>query len=160
MHQQKLRSSGTFQKLSFNEHPIISNSNNKFAGDHSSPMLSPTTAATSAHTTATITTHQLQQQMNLINNNVTQQFTRDNKRVSFHDHENNNLVDVGEMSSHDLSTIREDPDVSWAIFFVEMCFNENYFHRDSLTKRRRCFKRQRHPREIPIGAFRCNLHRA
>lgn len=111
MHQQKLRSSGTFQKLSFNEHPIISNSNNKFAGEHSSPMLSPTTATTAAaHTTATITTHQLQQQMNLINNNVSQQFTRDNKRVSFHDHENN-LVDVGEMS-HDLSTIREDPDVS------------------------------------------------
>jgi hypothetical protein len=109
MHQQKLRSSGTFQKLSFNEHPIISNSNNKFAGEHSSPMLSPSSSAPVA---PAITAHQLQQQMNLINNNVSQQFTRDNKRVSFHDHENNNLVDVGEMSSHDLSTIREDPDVS------------------------------------------------
>lgn len=110
MHQQKLRSSGTFQKLSFNEHPIISNTGNKFATDHQSPMLSPTTAHHS--TTAAITTHQLQQQMNLINNNVTQQFTRDNKRVSFHDHENNNVEMMVEMSHSEMSMIREDPNVS------------------------------------------------
>lgn len=116
MHQQKLRNSGTFQKLSFNEHPIITNNNTKFVNEHSSPMLSPSThsSASAATNVATITAHQLQQQMNLINNNVSQQFTRDNKRVSFHDHENNNNnnnVDSVEMT-HDLSTIREDPDVS------------------------------------------------
>lgn len=107
MHQQKLRNSGTFQKLSFNEHPIITNNNNKFVNEHQSPMLSP-----SSHNSAT---HQLQQQMNLINNNVSQQFTRDNKRVSFHDHENNNnnnsSIDSGEMT-HDYSMGREDPNVS------------------------------------------------
>lgn len=111
MHQQKLRNSGTFQKLSFNEHPIISNTNNKFVNDHTSPLLSPT--STHQPTTAAITAHQLQQQMNLINNNVTQQFTRDNKRVSFHDHENNNVDFVGGSDvTHDLSVIREDPNVS------------------------------------------------
>lgn len=110
MHQQKIRSSGTFQKLSFNEHPIISNTNNKFVADHQSPMLSPTTA--NHPTTAAITTHQLQQQMNLINNNVTQHFTRDNKRVSFHDHENNNVEMMVEMSHNEMSMIREDPNVS------------------------------------------------
>lgn len=110
MHQQKLRSSGTFQKLSFNEHPIISNTGNKFVGDQQSPLMSPTGTSTHHPTTATITAHQLQQQMNLINNNVTQQFTRDNKRVSFHDHENNNVE--MEVTSYDLSMIREDPNVS------------------------------------------------
>jgi afadin len=125
MHQQKLRNSGTFQKLQFNEHPIINNTphmnninsnnnnninninnNNKYipSNEHS-PMLSPTT------TTGTFTA----QQMNLINNNVS--FTRDNKRVSFHDHENNNInnnVDVMGEHEHDLSMIREDPNVSHA----------------------------------------------
>lgn len=111
MHQQKLRNSGTFQKLSFNEHPIINNSNSKYnSNEHQSPMLSPTTAAT---TTGTFTAHQIQQQMNLINNNNVA-FTRDNKRVSFHDHENNNVDLMGE---HDFSMIREDPNVRFKINF-------------------------------------------
>jgi afadin len=115
MHQQKLRNSGTFQKLQFNEHPIINNTahmnNNNINNNNSKytpsnePMLSPTA------TTGTFTAHQIQQQMNLINNNLS--FTRDNKRVSFHDHENNNnSVDLMGEHEHDLSTIREDPNVS------------------------------------------------
>jgi hypothetical protein len=117
MHQQKLRNSGTFQKLSFNEHPIISNTGNKFPSDHQSPLMSPITQQHHP-TTAAISAHQLQQQMNLINNNVTQQFTRDNKRVSFHDHENNNIDMMMEMQ-HDLSVIREDPNVSFLVSFSQ-----------------------------------------
>lgn len=115
MHQQKVRGSGSFPKLSFNDHQqqqqmMINNNNNintnKFVpsnnnnnnNEHSPMMMSPT---------GTFTAHQIQQQMNLINNNVA--FTRDNKRVSFHDHENNNVEGGGEQ---DLSMIREDPNVS------------------------------------------------
>jgi afadin len=102
MNQQKLRNSGTFQKLSFNEHPIINNNNSKYsASAEHSPLMSPTGAGS-------FTAHQIQQQMNIINNNVA--FVRDNKRVSFHDHENNNVGEGG--VDHDLSIIREDPNVS------------------------------------------------
>lgn len=109
MHQQKVRGSGTFQKLSFNEQPVMNNNNttnnNKYVplnnnSEHSPMMMSPT---------GTFTAHQIQQQMNLINNNNNSPFTRDNKRVSFHDHENNNLEGITEQ---ELSMIREDPNVS------------------------------------------------
>lgn len=81
------------------------NANNKYVtsinnnSDQTPTMMSPS---------GTFTAHQIQQQMNLINNNVA--FTRDNKRVSFHDHENNN-VDAG--VDQDLSMIREDPNVRY-----------------------------------------------
>lgn len=117
MHQQKVRSSGNFQqKISFNDHQMMTNNNNNINNnvntnkyvpsnnnntinnnEHSPMMMSPT---------GTFTAHQIQQQMNLMNNNVA--FMRDNKRVSFHDHENNNVDMVGEL---DLSMIREDPNV-------------------------------------------------
>lgn len=113
MQHQKLRNSGTFQKLSFNEHPIINNTNSKYiTSNEHSPMLSPTTAIGPG----TFTAHQIQQQLNIINNNNNNNnvsaFTRDNKRVSFHDHENNNVVDISSTTEHDLSAIREDPNVS------------------------------------------------
>jgi len=115
MQHQKLRNSGTFQKLSFNEHPIITNTNNKYiTSNEHSPMLSPTTIAGSGNFTA----HQIQQQLNLINNNNNAMpFTRDNKRVSFHDHENNNTLDITSSTEHDLSAIREDPSVSFECLF-------------------------------------------
>ncbi|XP_070491229.1 afadin isoform X3 [Chironomus tepperi] len=108
MQHQKIRSSGTFQKLSFNEHPIITNTNTKYiTSNEHSPMLSPTTMTGPGNFTA----HQIQQQLNLINNNNNNAmpFIRDNKRVSFHDHENNNTYDMSSSSEHDLSAIREDP---------------------------------------------------
>lgn len=118
MHQQKVRASGNFPKLSFNDHqqqqqqqqvlnnnnanskyvPSLNNNNN----EHSPMMMSPTTGGP----TGTFTAHQIQQQMNLINNNVA--FMRDNKRVSFHDHENNNVEMISEQ---EMSMIREDPNV-------------------------------------------------
>lgn len=107
MNQQKVRGSGNFQKLQFNDHQpmIINNNANKYVplnnNEHSPMMMSPT---------GTFTAHQIQQQMNLINNNVA--FTRDNKRVSFHDHENNNVEVVGEQ---EMSMIREDPNVRIAV---------------------------------------------
>lgn len=109
---QKLRNSGTFQKLSFNEHPIITNANNKYVtSNEQSPMLSPTTITGPGNFTA----HQIQQQLNIINNNNNAMpFIRDNKRVSFHDHENNNTLDINSSSAeHDLSVFREDPNVSF-----------------------------------------------
>lgn len=109
MHQQKVRSSGTFQKLSFNDQQLMNNNNynNKYvpSNDHSPMMMSPTGGQ------SPFTAHQIQQQMNLINNNVNSfAFQRDNKRVSFHDHENNNVEILTEQS--ELSIIREDPNVS------------------------------------------------
>lgn len=106
MNQQKVRGSGNFQKLQFNDHqPMINNNNNKYVplnnNEHSPMMMSPT---------GTFTAHQIQQQMNLINNNIA--FTRDNKRVSFHDHENNNVEVVSEQ---EMSMIREDPNVRIAV---------------------------------------------
>lgn len=101
MHQQKVRGSrdGNFsQKISFNEQPITNNHNNN---EHSPMMMSPTAA---------FTAQQIQQQMNLINNNNIGAFTRDNKRVSFHDHENNNVEIVGDQDTSMM--IREDPNVS------------------------------------------------
>lgn len=115
MHQQKVRGSGTMQKLAFNDHQLVNNNNNinnnintnKYVplnnninnnNEHSPMMMSPT---------GTFTAQQIQQQMNLINNNVA--FTRDNKRVSFHDHENNNVEMLGDQ---DFSMIREDTNVS------------------------------------------------
>lgn len=115
MHQQKVRGSGNFQqKISFNDHQQMmtnnnnNNNTNKYVplnnnnsinnNEHSPMMMSPT---------GTFTAQQMQQQMNLMNNNVA--FMRDNKRVSFHDHENNNVEIVGEQ---DFSMTREDPNVS------------------------------------------------
>jgi afadin len=103
---QKVRTSNNLQKISFNDQinnnkyaPTMNNNNNN--NDHS-PMMSPS---------GTFTAQQIQQQLNLINNNSN--FVRDNKRVSFHDHENNNN-NIGNnseiVSEHDLS--REDPNVS------------------------------------------------
>lgn len=119
MHQQKVRSSGNFQKMQFNDHQMMNNNNNtnsKYVplnnnNEHSPMMMSPTGTNYIMAPTGTVTAHQLQQQMNLINNNIA--FTRDNKRVSFHDHENNNIEIVGEQ---DLSLIREDPNVSLTIY--------------------------------------------
>lgn len=101
MHQ-KVRTTGNFPKLSFNDQM---NNNNKYVpsnnnNENSPMMMSPTT-------TGTFTAHQIQQQMNLINNNMA--FTRDNKRVSFHDHENNNVEMISEQ---EFTMIREDPNVS------------------------------------------------
>jgi afadin len=92
MNQQKTRNFS--QKISFNDHAIINNNNI----EQTPMMMSPTAA---------FTAQQIQQQMNIINNNNS--FIRDNKRVSFHDHENNNVEIVGD---HDGSMIREDPNVS------------------------------------------------
>lgn len=101
MNQQKVRTS--FPKLLFNDHQPAPNTNNKYVpsnnnNEHSPMMLSPA---------GNLTAQQIQQQMNLINNNIA--FTRDNKRVSFHDHENNNVEMIGEQ---EMSMIREDPNVS------------------------------------------------
>lgn len=115
MHQQKVRASGNFPKLAFNDHQqqqqVLNNNNanSKYVpslnnnSEHSPMMMSPTTGGT----TGTFTALQIQQQMNLINNNVA--FMRDNKRVSFHDHENNNVEMISEQ---EMSMIREDPNVS------------------------------------------------
>lgn len=103
---QKVRSSGTFPKLSFNDHQQMmntNNANNKYVPSNNNNEQSPMMMSPSG----TYTAHQIQQQMNLINNNVA--FTRDYKRVSFHDNENNNVEFVGE---HEMSIIREDPNVS------------------------------------------------
>lgn len=100
MNQQKVRGSGNFsQKISFNDHTVINNNNNNNNNEHSPMMMSPV---------GTFTAQQIQQQMNLINNNSIGAFTRDNKRVSFHDHENNNV----EMLGDELSNYREDTNVS------------------------------------------------
>jgi afadin len=104
MHQQKVRGSGNFSKISFNDQMNNNNNNtSKYVplnnNNEHSPMMSPS---------GTFTAHQIQQQMNLINNNNSMAFNRDNKRVSFHDHENNNVEIVGEQ---DFSMIREDPNV-------------------------------------------------
>ena len=114
MHQKQVRSSGNFPKMQFNDHQMMNNNitNNKYVplnnnNEHSPMMMSPTGTNYIMSPPGTVTTHQLQQQMNLINNNIA--FTRDNKRVSFHDHENNNVEIVSEQ---DLSLIREDPNVS------------------------------------------------
>lgn len=48
-----------------------------------------------------------QQQMNIMNNSINSSFNRDSRRVSFHDHENNNVM--GDQA--ELSIIREDPNV-------------------------------------------------
>lgn len=106
MHQQIVRGSGNFPKLSFNDQQMMNNNNtnSKYVPlnnnqEHSPMMMSPT---------GTFTAQQIQQQMNLMNNNNSIGFTRDNKRVSFHDHENNNTEMVGDQ---DFSMIREDPNV-------------------------------------------------
>lgn len=108
MHQQKVRGSGNFSKISFNDQ--MTNNNNNTSkhvplnnNNEHSPMMSPT---------GTYTAQQIQQQMNLMNNNNNMIFTRDNKRVSFHDHENNNVEIVGEQ---DLSMPREDPNVRFSL---------------------------------------------
>lgn len=106
MNQKVARGTTNFPKISFNDQ-MINNNNiapNKYVplnnnNEHSPMMMSPT---------AQFTAQQIQQQMNLINNN-SMGFVRDNKRVSFHDHENNNVEIVGEQ---DMSMIREDPNVS------------------------------------------------
>ncbi|CRK86935.1 CLUMA_CG000755, isoform C [Clunio marinus] len=132
MQHQKVRTSNSnnsgnsanFTKLTFNDPQLMSNNisgnvnnnnNSKFVpstnNNEHSPMvmMSPTTTTTVA---GTFTAHQIQQQMNLINNNVGA-FTRDNKRVSFHDHENNNNNNINNnveiIGEQDLSMIREDP---------------------------------------------------
>lgn len=108
MNQQKARPS--FPKLQFNDLQSIPNTSNKYvpsnnnnSNEHSPMMMSPA---------GTFTAQQIQQQMNLINNNIA--FTRDNKRVSFHDHENNNVETISEQ---EMAMIREDPNVS----FVKNC---------------------------------------
>lgn len=102
---QKVRTTNNFQKLSFNDQvnnnkyapPAMNNNNN----ENSPMMMSPSSG--------TFTAQQIQQQLNLINNNSN--FVRDNKRVSFHDHENNNN-NSELVNEHDLSIVREDPNVS------------------------------------------------
>lgn len=106
MHQQKVRGSGNFQKLQFNDHQMMNNNNN-ISNTNKYPLNNNEQSPMMMSPTGTFTAHQIQQQMNLINNNVA--FTRDNKRVSFHDHENNNVEMVGEQ---DLSMIRDDPNVN------------------------------------------------
>lgn len=103
MNQQKVRTS--FPKLQFNDHQQqqAPNTNNKYVpsnnnNENSPMMMSPAGA---------FTAQQIQQQMNIINNNIS--FNRDNKRVSFHDHENNNVEMIGEQ---EMTMIREDPNVS------------------------------------------------
>lgn len=142
MNQQKVRNS--FPKLIFNDHQPTPNTNNKYVplnnNNEHSPMMSPS---------GTLTAQQIQQQMNLINNNIA--FTRDNKRVSFHDHENNNVEMIGD----------QDPNVSsFKEIVVTSLTKINYFHRDSLTKQLRCFKVHKHPTVIQTGAFRCSQHLA
>lgn len=163
MQHQKLRNSGTFQKLSFNEHPIITNTNNKYiTSNEQSPMLSPTTITGPGNFTA----HQIQQQLNLINNNNNNNampFIRDNKRVSFHDHENNNTLDLTSSSAeHDLSGFREDPNVSFNFtpfkryifkFFISL------FYRDLSMRHKPCCRVRKHQKcPIQIGVVECNQH--
>ncbi len=114
MQQQKIRSSGNFQnsKIAFNDQ--VNNNSSKFS--NSPLLLSPVGGTTNPATTNLAFQQQQQlQQQNVINNNVALSslaFGRD-KRVSFHDHENNNDIEQG-----DLSMIREDPDVSFYQIFV------------------------------------------
>ncbi|CAO1424821.1 unnamed protein product [Diamesa hyperborea] len=123
MHQQKIRNSGTFQqgqaKIAFNDQVNNNNNNtsynNKYVAtpatmnnnEHSPMMLSPTGGNGNGNGNggSGFTTQQLQQQMNLINNNVNRMEYGRDKRVSFHDHENNNL----EMDQAEFSMMREDP---------------------------------------------------
>ena len=105
MHQQKARNFS--QKIAFNDHSNVNNNNNII--EQPPMMMSPTPVAFNAHQNL------IQQQMNIINNNNNSSFIRDNKRVSFHDHENNNveiLMDDHDGSQIPGSIIREDPNVS------------------------------------------------
>lgn len=105
MQQQKSRPSG---KLTFNDQ--MSN-NSMDAYTNNSPMLlSPVNNAQAGNNGIL-----LQQQMNMMNNSINNSsFNRDSRRVSFHDHENNNVM--GDQA--ELSIIREDPNVRFKILSV------------------------------------------
>lgn len=124
MQQQKIRSSGNFQnpKISFNDQV-----NNNYSKFNNSPLLLSPVGGATPQTTANMAFQQ-QQQMNAINNNVANSnltIGRDgrDKRVSFHDHENNNVEQM------DFGSIREDPDVSrfFIVIFIVLILFFNFF---------------------------------
>lgn len=113
---QKVRTN-TFPKISFNDQ--INNNSNKYApamNNNINNNNNDTTSTMMMSPSGTFTAQQIQQQLSLIN--INSNFVRDNKRVSFHDHENNNNNEI--VSEHDLSMVREDPNVSRFIVYDDV----------------------------------------
>lgn len=124
MQQQKVRTSGNFpvSKISFNDQINNNNTNYNPKYNSNSPMLSPVGSNSVNNNQQQQISNlafqqqqqmqQNQQQMNAINNNLTNNSYARDKRVSFHDHENNNVV----QEHADMSIVREDPNVSFPFF--------------------------------------------
>lgn len=103
MHQQKFKNAGSFPKLQFNDHLMMTNNpkNNAPLSNIINENLVPDKNSVPSAVSPQI------QQLNLINNNVT--FARENKRVSFHDYGNNNVEFTNEQES---SMLHQDQNVS------------------------------------------------
>jgi afadin len=116
MHQQKMKSN--FPKLSFNEHPIINNHNQ--INNNNNSVNASQKFIQSNQTEPIITAQQLQQQMNIINNNNI--LSRDNKRVSFHDRENNNTSVLDYSPDQDYPTPLRDQNPNVSNPFLSITF--------------------------------------